>query len=135
MAMKREIVAMAALLIFIFAFGGAWAFKVPHDSPEDLLKDQNRQLNETIKAQYWAIILLCIIILFSLVVNIFLFLSLWRAQKQASDSLDTVRNINLMKETAIKIAGSARRSEGEIIKDLASEDLDSAEIKIVRSGF
>jgi len=133
--MRKNHLVFTAVMLLCITFTQAWAFRLPPESPDDLYKAQIRQLSDTVSAQRWAILILCIIVILSLVVSIFLFLSLWKSQRQTIATLESVRNINLMKETAVQLASSARRREEQVVKDIAEEDLDDVEIKIVRSGL
>jgi hypothetical protein len=133
--MGKKAFYLAALLLLLFAAANAWAFRLPPENADELYRAQINQLTDTIAAQRWAILILCVTTVLSLAVTLFLCLSLWKSQKQTSEAMESVRNINLMKETAVQIASSARRKEEQIIKDIADEDLDDVEIKIVRSGL
>jgi len=133
--MGKKAFYLGALLLLLFAAANAWAFRLPPENADEFYRAQISQLTDTIAAQRWAILILCVTTVLSLAVTLFLCLSLWKSQKQTSETLESVRNINLMKETAVQIASSARRKEEQIIKDIADEDLDDVEIKIVRSGL
>jgi len=134
--MKRTI-NYAAIVISILLFVSmflprySWAFRVPQETQEEALRVQVQNLSDSVRAERTAIIIILVILLISVATNVLLILNQWRIQRQVSESLDAIRSVNMIKETAARFSVErARRIPG------SSDDREDAEdIQILRSGF
>lgn len=122
-----------SILLFVMMISArySWAFRVPQETQEEALRVQINNLSDSVRAERTAIIIILVILLLSVATNVLLILSQWRIQRQVSESLDAIRSVNIIKETAARFSVErARRIPG------SSDDREDAEdIQILRSGF
>jgi NADH:ubiquinone oxidoreductase subunit 5 (subunit L)/multisubunit Na+/H+ antiporter MnhA subunit len=128
----RAVIPLVIFLVIVALASSSWAFKVPQETREETLNVQVQSLTDTVKAERMVVILLLVVLLISIVTNVLLILNQWRLQRQVSESLEAIRSVNLIKETAARFSvESTRRIKGDMDEDETGPD----DIQILRSGF
>jgi len=128
----RAVISLVLFLVIVVLAGSCWAFKVPQETREEALNVQVQGLTDTVKAERTVIILLLVVLLISIATNVLLILNQWRLQRQVSESLEAIRSVNLIKETAARFSvESTRKMKGDRDEDETGPD----DIQILRSGF
>jgi|GEM_PF-4649852 len=135
-ALNSAVIAASILLFFlILPARSSCAFRLPQETQEEALRVQVQNLNDSVKAERVGILIILVILVLSAATNVLLIINQFRIQKQVSESLEAIRTVNMIKETAARFSiERARTIPG------GPEDGDDAEsgpddIQILRSGF
>ncbi|MCL5773334.1 MAG: hypothetical protein M1536_03015 [Firmicutes bacterium] len=120
------------LIIFAAAFfallfsAQVFALRLPGDAPPSTIEN----LNTIIDNQRSMIMLLVVLLSFSILANILVTFSLFRAQNLVREAVSMRAHINLLKEAALKCVSLGRgEAPAEGIENATGE-----EIEVIRSG-
>jgi hypothetical protein len=139
LSFKSALMLLIMLSLIVTLSDASHAFRVPYQNGEEGLRAQVKSQEDTINAQRISLIIALVALVASITANVLLVMTIWRTQKQVSESLDAIRNVNLLKETAVKFSAASTRSTDEIARRFhdkdPDKDTDGDDIEIVRSGF
>jgi len=123
------------LFISLFVSSGtsAWGFQLPSTDWGE--GGTGSTFQRVVDQQHEVLILLVVLLLLSGAVNVLLIMSLWRAREEYKEALLLVRQVDLLRDTATRLAMGRSVINPEVGDEADMSDLTGEKIEILRSGL